>query len=144
MRLLTQADARAYLAKHGVVSQEKVDDILGGFDFSKPVYEQPLYPGDTLFQFVRNPSLHAPSPTTGNWFGISGATTKGLAIMDGHSGRRLQKYRVVAHTTALEGTAVKKDTAWDWAGGGPGGATQLYLPPTLLGHVECLGGHQRW
>jgi hypothetical protein len=144
LRLLSQVDARAYLERHGIVSPKKIDEILGGFDFSKPVYEQPLFPGDTLFQFVRNPSLGAPNPTTGNWFGISGATTGGLAITDGLAGRRLQKYRVVAHASALEGTAVKKEVEWDWAGGGPGGATQLYLPPNLLGCVECLGGHERW
>jgi hypothetical protein len=144
MRRLSEADARDYLQRHGIVSPKKIDEILGGFDFSQAVYEQPLYPGDTLFQFVRLPSLGAPHPTTGNWFGIAGATTSGLAISDGHSGRRLHKYRVVAHATALEGSAVKKEMNWDWAGGGSGGATQLYVPPNLLGCIQAIGAHDRW
>jgi hypothetical protein len=44
MRLLSKADARAYLERHGIVASQKVSEILDSFDFDKPVYEQPLAP----------------------------------------------------------------------------------------------------
>lgn len=142
MKLMSQADSRAYLLRNGVWDDRTLDQILRGFDFSHPVYEQPLEPGNVLFQYLRRPSYSQRVPTTGNWFTLSGATTGDLAIFDGLSGRFRQKYQVLAHLTALEGTAARLPIDWGWAGGGPGGGTQLFIASPLLGRLQMIGASE--
>lgn len=142
MRLMSQAEARAYLLRNGVHDARTLDQILRGFDFSHPVYEQPLEPGDVLYQYLRRPSFSQRVPTTGNWFTLSGATTADLAVFDGLSGRFRQKYQVLAHLAALEGTAARLPIDWGWAGGGQGGGTQLLIPSSLLGHLRMVGASE--
>jgi hypothetical protein len=132
------AEVRGYLRRNGIVEPRQVNQILTGFDFNEPIYEHQVSPGDTVYQFVRLPSADRMSPTTGNWFALRGATKAGLAITDGLAGRRLHEYRVVAAADVLEGTAKGMEMKWDWDGGGPGGATQIYIPPNLLGCVEYV------
>ena len=142
MKRIYEEGARGYLRRHGVLDPGKITEIVGGFDFGRAVYEQLLAPGDELFQFIRKPSVATPSSFAGNWFALVGATTSGLTITDGVGGRRLHKFRVVAGLVALEGTAARKGVNWDWAGGGVGGATQIYIPPSLIGHLQAIGAHE--
>ena len=144
MKCLTPDQLRAYLRSNGVSSPDAVQKIILGFDFNKPVYEQPLDHDGVLFQFIRNPSANESTPAAGNWFCLSGATTGSLAIIDGGAGRRLHKYRVVLSLTAIEGSASRQNINWIWSGGGPGGGTQIYIPPPLIGRLRAVAPHERW
>ena len=138
MKLLSKDEVRVYLRNNGISSSTKIEEILTGFDFSKPVYELTLDERQELFQFIRNPSS-AGVAQAGNWYSLQGATMSGTGIFGGGSGRHLHKF-VVAHPfPALEGTAGPLERNWDWAGGGPGGQTQIYVPPRFLGHLSSLG-----
>lgn len=141
MRPMSRSDIETYLHRHGMTAAGTVAQILSGFDLGKPVYEQSFYCGDQLFQFVRNASRFDPSPSAGNWFALAGATTQSLAIIHGVAGRRLHKFGVSAPFIALEGTATRMAIDWNWSGGGPGGGTQIYVPPRLLGHLYAMGAH---
>ena len=137
MRLLDLATARQYLTANGIPAAQQ-NDILGGFDFAKPVYEQVVQPGQVLFQFIRNPTYLGASQA-GNWFALSGATQAGVGIFGGGSGRHLHKFEVAFPFACLEGTAAALARNWSWAGGGRGGDTQLYVPPRFIGHLRSLG-----
>ena len=143
MSQLSQDDMRAYLRANGV-PMKAVETVISGFDFSKPVYTQSLEPGQELYQFMRNPSYNDSSVRAGNWFCLRGATTNGLAIFGGGAGRRLHAYAVSLSLTAIEGTACSQSRNWSWAGGGEGGATQIYIPPALAGRLNALGPHDDW
>jgi hypothetical protein len=108
------------------------------------VYEQTFEEGQDLFQYIRGSSAGDSGPGAGNWFCLAGATTKGVAIIDGGSGRTLHRYTVNATFTAIEGAARPQSTNWSWSGGGPGGATQIYVPPRLIGHLSAVASHARW
>lgn len=142
MRTLNRSSAEALLATQGVASAE-VARVLSGFDLKKPMYEQDFWPDDVLFQLIRLPSATDPSPSTGNWFGLSGITTRGVGINDGLSGRRLASFKVVAHFTALEGTAARLTVNLQTGIGGVGGATQIYAPRSLLGHLASFEPTER-
>ena len=144
MRAITRSDADAYLRRYGVSDPKKIQEVIRGFDLNKPMYEQFLSIGERLYQYIRNPSRFDAGPSSGNWFALVGATTSGLAIIDGISGRRLHKFEVIAPLYALEGVAARMSIDWLWAGGGEGGGTQIYVPPNLLGHLQPVGAQDRW
>src|SRR5690606_13920235 len=102
------------------------------FDFSHPVYLQEFEPEELLYQFIRNSSHEGLPLLAGSWFCLTGATKRSLAIIDGLSGRELHAYRVARMFTALEGSASALPIQWSWAGGGPGGGTQVYVPAQLV------------
>lgn len=130
-----------FLARNGISAPEKVKEIKSGFDLTRPVYTRFLESGDRLFQFLRNEELGRPFPQTGNWFCIAGATMNSLAIFSGGAGRRLQEFTVAVPVMGLEGTAARMQRDWRWAGGGRGGATQIYLPARALFALVGIGAH---
>lgn len=134
MKVLNRIGAELYLKRNRILDPRKINEILDGFDFGKAVYEETLYPGTDLYQFVRSSSASNFLPDTGNWFCLSGATLSGLAIIGGVAGRRPKKFSVVAPVVVLEGSASKQSINWNWGGGGAGGATQMYIPTHLVLH----------
>jgi len=145
MRTICADEARTWLRNNGVSLAAKIEEIIGSFDFSKAVYLQQFEPGQVLYQFIRRSSAQDSSPMAGNWFCLKGARASGLAIIDGLSGRGLHAFRVARAFTALEGTAKKQPVQWSWSGGGQGGATQVYVPVTLV--RACMipqGAHEAW
>ena len=150
----------------------KLDDVLSGFDFDKPIYEQQFWPGDEVFQLARLPSLPQESPRhhtnrdsqydfrqvladpsrlvrripspIGNWFGLRGITTRGVAINDGLAGRQALRFEVIIGLRALEGTAARVKRNIGTGIGGPGGQTQIFIPSMLLNRLECRGQVDRW
>jgi hypothetical protein len=140
MNLLDQEGARRYLRAHRVASRS-IEDIVGAFDFAASVYEQTLDGGTEIFQYVRNPAHGDMSPRLGNWFCIRGATQDGLAIFGGGSGRHIARFVVSHAVTVLEGTATPMHPNWSYSIGGGGGATQIYVPTSLVGHLACAGPH---
>ena len=138
MKWLDKDEVRSYLRNNGITSAKKVEEVITGFDFDKPIYEQPLDEGNVLYQFIRKPNYRGASDT-GSWFALSSGTMQGLAIFGGGSGRHPHKFQVIHPFVALEGTAVSLQRNWDWAGGGPGGHTQVYVSPRLLGHLIAVG-----
>jgi len=143
MNVLTPDGLRAFLRAEKVASAQ-IEDIVGAFDFREPVYQTVIEGGQELFQYLRNPSFDAPSPRLGSWFCLRGASRAGLAIIDGGAGRRLHRHVVDLAVTAVEGTAVAKTVNWVWDGGGPGGSTQIYVPPRQLGRIGATGPHEPW
>ena len=144
MRVLNRQSAGDFLRSQGVRPDSEVEKVLSGFDFTKPVYSQEFWPGDTLYQLIRLPSSSQPVMMTGNWFGLAGITTHGVAINDGLSGRQATRFEVMHPFTALEGCAKELPVNLGTAIGGRGGGTQVFLPRTLLGHLESLGAVERW
>lgn len=130
-----------FLKRNGITDSAKIANIVSGFDLTKAVYPQMIEPTDRLFQFLRNEESGRPEPQTGNWFCLIGATMDALAIFGGGAGRRLQEFRVKIPVLAIEGTAKHMRQDWRWAGGGSGGATQIYLPPQALYLLEGVGTH---
>jgi len=139
MRSMNATDAAAFLASQGVQPASEVKKILSGFDFSKSAYEHHFWPGDTLYQFVRHISVGNPVAARGSWFGLSGVTMRGVAIFGGLAGRTSHKFEVVHPFSALEGTAARLPADWDNEIGGPGGATQVFVPRMYAGHIRSLG-----
>jgi len=144
MRVLNKEGAGALLRSQGVADSKALEEILKGFDFDKPAYEQDFWPGDVLYQLIRMPSAKYPVIVPGNWFGIAGITTQNVAINDGLSGRNLVRYEVLAPFKALEGTAKELPVDIGTGVGGAGGGTQIFLPSILLGHLRSLGPAPRW
>lgn len=144
MRSLNKQSAAALLMSQGVKDQGEIAKILDGFDLGKPLYEHDFWPDDVVYQLVRLPSASLPAPTTGNWFGLAGITTQGVAINEGLAGRRLMQLKVIAHFKALEGTAKRLATNLLTGIGGPGGATQIYAPRSILGHLAAIAPAERW
>jgi hypothetical protein len=144
MKSLTRMDAELFLKKYGISSPRVVEEVLSGFDFRHPVYEQLFEEGQELFQFIRNPSATNLSPCVGNWFALPGATTQGVAIIDGGAGRRFHRFRVERAFMALEGTAREFPLMWKFEIGGRGGATQIYVPPSVLGYLSAIAPAERY
>ncbi len=143
MRMLNQQSAEVLLTSQGVPPRE-AKKIMSGFDVSKPMYEHQFWDGDKLFQLVRLPSATDPLPSTGNWFGLTGMTSSGVAVNDGLSGRRLVEFRVAAPFTALEGTAARFVGSLHSGIGGPGGQTQVFVPRHLVAsRLESVGPAER-
>lgn len=132
---------RNFLVRNGVRDPGKMAEICSGFDLTQPVYQHLVEPGDRLFQFLRNEEVARPLSQTGNWFCLVGATMDALAIFSGLAGRRLQEFTVQYPIMGLEGTAAALPRSWGWAGGGRGGATQIYLPPQALYGLVGVGTH---
>lgn len=94
MRMLTKQAVIEWVRFQG--ESAKLDDVLSGFDFSRPVYERDFWPGDALYQLTRLPALpRIPSnldedlpPSIGNGFGLPRITTRGVSINDGLSGHQ--------------------------------------------------------
>jgi hypothetical protein len=143
MKWLNQAEIEAFLVRNGVCEPAAPAEILSGFDLDRPIYEQQFEEGQDLFQFIRNASASNTSPRVGNWFALPGATTGGVAIIDGGAGRRFHRFRVSRNFTALEGTAKDFPLTWKFEIGGKGGATQIYVPPALLGHLRAISAAER-
>jgi muramidase (phage lysozyme) len=131
----------SFLKRNGITDVTEVQRIIGGFDLNQPVYERLIQPGECLYQFIRNVDVGTPLPATGNWFCISGATMDSLAIFSGAVGRQLVEFNVSYPVASIEGTAsaIKRD--WNWAGGGRGGSTQIYLPRQALFALTAIGTH---
>jgi hypothetical protein len=144
MRFFDRQGALDFLRTQGVSGESDLERILGGFDFDRPVYEQSFWQGDFLYQLIRMPSASLPSPNVGNWFGIAGMTTHGVAINDGVSGRRAVQFEVVSPFTALEGSARPLPVDVFSAIGGAGGGTQVFVPTKLLGRLQSVGAVDRW
>jgi hypothetical protein len=136
-----QAILTAFLKRNGITDPLKVREISNGFDLRRAVYTRLIQPGDRLFQFLRNEEMARPIPQTGNWFCIAGATMDALAVFGGVAGRRLQEFTVNTPVMGLEGTAARMHRDWGWAGGGSGGATQIFLPPHALFALVGVGTH---
>ncbi|MCX6879284.1 MAG: hypothetical protein NTW21_36595 [Verrucomicrobia bacterium] len=136
-----QATLNTFLRQNGITDPTKVGEIASGFDLSRPVYTHLIHPGDRLFQFLRNEEMNRPFPQTGNWFCLPGANMDSLAIFGGGAGRRLQEFTVSRPVMALEGTAGPVRRNWGWAGGGRGGATQIFLPHSALLALVGIGTH---
>jgi hypothetical protein len=131
--------AKTYLIRNGYAGRE-LEVVLSGFDWASPAYEQQLDHGAILYQFMRRASHGTMVPGIGNWFCLPGATLSSLAIMSGGEGRSLAKVRVKFPLVALEGTASRQAKQWSWSGGGPGGATQIFVPSKFLfTHLDILG-----
>jgi hypothetical protein len=113
---------------------KKINEVLDGFDFNETVYEETLHPGEVVYQFVRNSAASNLQPDTGSWFCLSGATLDRLAIIGGVAGRRPKTFSVVTPIVVLEGSASSQSINWNWAGGGTGGHTQMYIPAHLVLH----------
>jgi len=131
--------ARSYLVRHGYTGK-KLEEVLNGFDLRAPTYEQSLDPKTTLYQFVRRVAHESPIPRLGNWFCLPGASMRALAIISGGAGRAVAKVHVDYPLLALEGTAAPQPRQWSWSGGGPGGATQIFVPEQfLMTHFSVVG-----
>ena len=139
MKMLTPPTAAALLLAQGVPCAREVDKVLSGFDLGKPLYEQDFWPEDVLFQLIRLPSVRDPVPAPGNWFGLAGITASGVAINGGLAGRSLAAFKVVSPFKAVEGTAASFKVDLGRALGGKGGASQVFVPSGLLGHLQSLG-----
>lgn len=132
----------SFLMRNGITDPTKVEEIKSGFDLTMPIYEHLVRPGDRIFQFLRNEELTRPVTQTGNWFCIAGATMDTLAIFGGGAGRRLHEFTVRTPVLGVEGTAAALSRNWGWAGGGRGGATQIFLPRSALFSLVGVGTHQ--
>ena len=132
-----------FLAKYGIADEQTTSKVVGGFDLARPVFERLLEKGERLFQFIRNVELGNPCPLTGNWFCLAGATMDAVGIFSGGAGRRLVEFTVNRPVWSLEGTAGPIERSWAWAGGGSGGATQIYLPCPALFALTGKGTHSR-
>lgn len=143
MRSLTKTNVELFLKMHGISSASAIAEVLSGFELKEPIYEQTFDEGQELFQFIRNPSAATPSPRVGNWFTLPSATTQGVAIIDGGAGRRFHRFRVERAFIALEGTAKEFPLTWKFEIGGKGGATQIYVPPSFIGHLSAISPAER-
>ena len=144
MQGVDEDSARRWLQDQGVTSARWLTEILDGFDFSQPAYLQPLFEGDVIYQYVRRPEHQLLAPNRGNWFCLIGASPAYLAIFGGLAGRELRRFQVESQLIALEGTSARKDIEWSWAGGGPGGATQLFVPPYQIARLGASAPHDGW
>lgn len=143
MKLLTKTEATQWLKRNGV-NNKKINEVIGAFDFKKAVYEHLLLGGDTLFQYIRMPEQGNLNPDRGDWYCLEGARPKHLAISEGLAGRRLHKFLVTYPVAVLEGTAAPQEHSWSWAGGGPGGATQIFVPPSKAMLIQAVDAQERW
>lgn len=139
VKLLSEDDVRDYLRHNGISSKSKIDKILNSFDLEKPMYKQILLEGDTLYQFVRRSSFYDLTPGVGSWFCLAGASMQSLAIISGCAGRNVAKFEVRYTFSALEGVAKKQNINWNWSGGGPGGGTQIFVPPRFISALKLIG-----
>src|SRR5262245_9527763 len=135
VKLLNKDGMRDYLQRGGISSDDAIEKIISGFDLTQPVYEQPLEAGDVLWQYIRDSSFYELSPVRGSWFCLQSATMEGLAITSGLAGRRQMNFQVLEPFKALEGIAIKQRIDFSWSGGGPGGQTQIFVPPAFAGRI---------
>jgi len=146
LKRLWEPDLANYLRRNGVNTQEWVDAIVSGFDFSHAMYAQPLAVGEVYFQFARTPSLEDPSPTLGSWFCLKGESLRRLGIHSPGAARRVGEFEVVEDIVAIEGLAKSLNSTSELAKygiGGHGGGTQIYVPPNLRAALRFRGLHDR-
>jgi hypothetical protein len=137
---LTPDEVRSFLRGAGMSSHRRINEVLDGYAFdNRPLYLEVLDEGTVLYQYIRNPSVETGPSRAGNWFCGLGATPRELAIFGGGSGRRRYRFEVAHPFKALVGTARAQRRHWSWAGGGPGGGTQIYVPPNFVGHLRSHG-----
>jgi hypothetical protein len=138
---LTPDEVRSFLRANGARGDKEIISVLDGFDFaSKPLYFRTFEVHEILFQYIRNPSVeNGNTVRSGNWFCIKGATQDDVAITGGGSGRRRHRFEVAGTFETLEGVAREQSVNWQWAGGGPGGGTQIYVPRSRIGLLRPLG-----
>lgn len=142
--------AEAYLRRYGMTA-EAIAEVLSGFNFDRPVYEQPIAPGEIYFQFMRTPGLHDESPGAGGWFCLRGQDLTRLAIYSPGAPRRVGEFEVIEDATVLEGIAKNFRVTAKLARekphlvrlgiGGRGGGTQIYVPLALRGALRLRGMH---
>lgn len=131
--LLKREAAEKFLAEQGE-NLDKIEEVLSGFDFDKPVYIQQLDEGEEVYQYMRTFGY------SGNWLALKGASMEDLAIFSGNEGRVLKKVRITHPCPVLEGMAKSMPRNWFWSGGGSGGGTQMYMPSKyLFSCIEILG-----
>jgi hypothetical protein len=130
-RLLTEAEARAWLKSHGLDSSA-IQKVIQGIDLAKPIYLQTLWPGEKVVQFRDLPSVHFPhGDLGGQWFAlrsIDEASMGKLGIGSGLAGRARHLLTVVRPVEVLESTAKRMNGHPTERYVGPGGATQMFLP----------------
>jgi len=144
MQMLTKETAETWLAEQGV-RQDEIVKVMSGFDLTRPLYLNQFWPGDRLFKMIRLPSALDPVPTTGQWFGLAGMTTAGVAINDGLSGRRLAEFSVSSSFQGLEGTAAPFNGSIHSGIGGPGGQTQVFIPYLVqMTRLSSVGPAAPW
>lgn len=137
---LTPDQVRSFLRRMGMSDWRAINNVLSGYDFDRqPLYMRHFEEGEALFQYLRNAAYDMPAPRTGNWFCLRGASMDDVAITGGGSGRRRHRFQVLQAFTTIEGVARPQAVNWLWAGGGPGGGTQVFVPPRLLGHIGSPG-----
>ncbi len=144
MSATTESTLSSYLARYGITDPAAVQEVRSGFDMSKPLYEHYFRPGDVLYQLVRLPSFYNLNPHRGNWFGLAGLTARNVAVLHGLAGRRTHQFRVLAAFVGLEGTAGRYPLDWNKEIGGPGGATQIYVPRVLMACIQAAGPAEPW
>jgi hypothetical protein len=144
MRWIREDEIRSYLRANGLASGKAISDVLDGFDLDQIIQYRLLEEPDRLFQYIRKPSFKDLSPHSGRFFCLAGATQSRLAIVGGLAGRRLHRFEVLAPLTVIEGTAKRQDDNLDIGIGGEGGATQIYVPPNLLGHLAAVASVDHW
>jgi len=131
---LDEAGVRAHLEQQGFPGSAAAQ-YAASFDWTKPVYSARLEPGDRIVQLVRNPwagevegRAFDSAFAVGNFFALRGASSSGLAIGSGLSGRRRVAFEVLREILVVEGTAGPFATPFPAASiGGPGGATQIVV-----------------
>jgi hypothetical protein len=144
-----QPGAENYLRRYGVTSADDIKKVLSGFNFDRPVYEQPIARGEIYFQFVRTPALHDESPALGDWFCLRGQDLRRLAIYSPGGARRVGEFEVIEDAIVLEGIAKSFRVSPQMAGkypqlarlgiGGRGGGTQIYVPRALRAALRLRG-----
>ena len=145
MQSMSEVNARQWLRQQGVMAGKWLDDVVGGFDFEHyPVYVQHLFADEVIYQYIRNPGHSDLNPDRGSWFCLKGSTPYRLAISEGVAGRRLHEFRVKFALTALEGVAARKAIDWNYAIGGGGGGTQLFIPPFQIARICAVTPAERW
>ena len=132
LKLLTRPDVEAWLQNNGI-RPKAIEVVIGGIDFTKPVYLNWLDEGTQLVQYRDNPSFSHPDGSPSQWFalGTHSGPIGSLAIGHGPAGRTKHVLTVRRAVQVLESTAVSQDApskpAYDRYIG-PGGATQIFIP----------------
>ncbi len=146
MSFINESIIENYILKNSIAikdDQNRFSEISGilkkAFDLNRPVYEQYLYPGDRVFQFVRNVSAGKPYIEIGEWFSLQGATLDGLAIHSGYMGRTLNEFRITQPICVLEGIVARMEKGKLNEIGGSGGQTQLFIYRNFFYALESMG-----
>jgi hypothetical protein len=113
------------------VNDDNVGTYLRGTDFSKPVLERTLMPGDQVQVWVRD------GGQPGNHFAPSGTDPSTLGI--NVEGRHLETYEVTKPMQVMETTAAEFPNGLIPAVGGNGGGQQYIMPPGGINSLRPVG-----